>query len=50
MSFEEIDIPISVTTTTGNPISDLFVPVLKESIGYDVAVGYFSNGWLRDAE
>ena len=49
MSFEDIDIPISVTTTTGNPINDLFIPVLKESIEYDVAVGYFSTGWIRDA-
>ena len=49
MSFEDIDIPVSVTTTTGNPINDLFVPVLKESTEYDVAVGYFSTGWIRDA-
>ena len=49
MSFEDIDIPISVTTSTGNPIDDLFVPVLKESVEYDVAVGYFSTGWIRDA-
>ncbi|MGV7234962.1 MAG: DEAD/DEAH box helicase family protein [Nitrosomonadaceae bacterium] len=49
MSFEDIDIPISVTTSTGNPIDDLFVPILKKSIKYDVAVGYFSTGWIRDA-
>lgn len=49
MSFEDINIPISVTTTTGNPISDLFIPILKESTQYDVAVGYFSTGWIRDA-
>lgn len=49
MTLLDVDVPISINTSKNNPISDFFVPLLKESIKYDVAVGYFTTGWIRDA-
>ena len=49
MSFKDLTLPVSVTTTSGNPVSDFFVPVLKESVTYDIAVGFFTSNWVRDA-
>lgn len=43
-----LELPISITTGYQNPITEFFVPVLKETDTYDVAVGYFTSGWLRD--
>jgi superfamily II DNA or RNA helicase len=49
MSFLELDIPISFTTSSNDPIKEFFDPVLAISISYDIAVGYFSSNWIRDA-
>ena len=49
MTFANLELPISITTGHQDPIEELFVPVLKQSVTYDVAVGYFTSGWLRDA-
>src|SRR5262249_16852148 len=39
----------SVKTTKVDPISIFFVPVLRLADRYDIAVGYFSTAWIRDA-
>jgi len=49
MSFKNLALPVSVTTTSGSPINDFFIPVLSKSISYDVAVGFFTTNWIRDA-
>lgn len=49
MSLLDVNTPISVNTSNDNPINSLFIPLLKESMEYDVAVGYFSTLWIRDA-
>ncbi len=49
MSFLELNIPISLTTSSNDPIKEFFDPVLATSISYDIAVGYFSSKWIRDA-
>lgn len=48
MGLTDIKIPDSVTTGYENPIDDFFIPVLKHAVSYDVAVGYFTSGWLKD--
>jgi superfamily II DNA or RNA helicase len=40
--------PDGVTTGYENPVERLFVPMLRQASSYDVAVGYFTSGWLRD--
>ena len=47
--FKAIKLPFSITTGYESPIEDFFVPILKNAVSYDVAVGYFTTGWLRDA-
>ena len=49
MSFLDLHIQPEIKTTEVNPIDTFFNPTLKESIRYDVAVGYFSSSWIRDA-
>lgn len=49
MSFKDIHIPLSIKTTTSNPVYSFFNPVLGQSATYDVAVGFFTSGWIRDA-
>ncbi|MDB4542408.1 DEAD/DEAH box helicase family protein [Pseudomonadales bacterium] len=49
MALNDIELPSSITTGYEDPVNDFFVPTLKESIIFDVAVGYFTSGWLRDA-
>ena len=49
MSLSDVNIPISINTSTDNPTNNLFIPLLRESTEYDVAVGYFSTLWIRDA-
>lgn len=48
MTFKSLELPISITTGYQSPVDDFFIPVLKKAITYDVAVGYFTSGWLRD--
>lgn len=48
MSLTDIKIPDSVTTGYENPVDDFFIPVLKHAVRYDIAVGYFTSGWLKD--
>ena len=48
-SFTDLDIPLSITTTSGDPIKDFFIPVMSCATQYDIAVGYFSSYWIRDA-
>ncbi|WP_068110687.1 DEAD/DEAH box helicase family protein [Tropicimonas marinistellae] len=49
MSLMDVSVPFYVTTTEHDPIADFFDPVLERASTYDIAVGYFSTAWLRDA-
>jgi len=49
MDFLSLNIPTEIYTTDTNPIATFFVPVLKLSKKYDVAVGYFSSNWIKNA-
>jgi len=49
MSFKSLSLPLSLKTTKDNPIEKFFVPVLSMAVTYDIAVGYFSSAWIRDA-
>ena len=49
MSLETLKLPFYVTTSEHDPVADFFDPVLERAQQYDIAVGYFSSAWLRDA-
>jgi DNA phosphorothioation system restriction enzyme len=49
MDFRDLTLPFQVTTTRDDPIEVLFNPLLRQAVRYDVAVGYFSSHWIRDA-
>lgn len=49
MSFDELKLPLSIKTTSANPIDVFFNPVLASAKTYDVAVGFFTSQWVRDA-
>ena len=49
MAFTSLSLPLSIKTTTVDPIDKFFVPILSEAVTYDIAVGYFSSAWIRDA-
>ncbi|MCP1676639.1 DNA phosphorothioation system restriction enzyme [Natronocella acetinitrilica] len=49
MNLSSLTLPFYVSTTEQDPISTFFVPVFGQAASYDVAVGYFSSQWLRDA-
>ena len=49
MSFSDIHIPLSINSSKADPVDEFFIPILKQSKKYDVAVGYFSTSWIRDA-
>jgi DNA phosphorothioation system restriction enzyme len=49
MDFKALTLPFQVTTTRDDPIEVLFNPLLRHAVRYDVAVGYFSSNWIRDA-
>ena len=49
MNLSNFDFPISITTGYQDPLEDFFVPLLKNCTTYDVAIGYFTSEWLRDA-
>ena len=48
MTLRNIDLPYSLSTGHSDPVKDFFIPILKNAKTYDVAVGYFTSGWLRD--
>ena len=49
MRLRDLNLPNIIRTTSSDPIKDFFDPVLECSVNYNIAVGYFSTGWLRDA-
>ena len=49
MTFKSLDIPFEIRTTHSDPIEVFFGPLLQRAVSYDVAVGYFSSAWIRDA-
>ncbi|EJM00833.1 MULTISPECIES: DEAD/DEAH box helicase family protein [unclassified Pseudomonas] len=46
--FEELDLPLSINTSSEDPSATFFDPVLKRAVTYDVGVGYFTSGWIAD--
>ncbi|MDX1282979.1 DEAD/DEAH box helicase family protein [Shewanella colwelliana] len=48
MSFSKLKLPESITTGYQDPCRDFFIPLLENAKSFDVAVGYFTAGWLRD--
>lgn len=49
MTFKDLDLPLSINTTKANPVTKFFIPVLCDAVNYDVAVGFFTTAWVRDA-
>jgi len=49
MDLSDLQLPLYVSTTDQDPIKVFFDPVFQNASYYDVAVGYFSSNWLRDA-
>jgi superfamily II DNA or RNA helicase len=47
MAFTELMVPRTLDTSEHNLVGDFFSPMLRHSVRYDRAVGYFSSGWLR---
>ena len=48
MTFCKLNLPKSITTGYQDPCKDFFIPLLENATSFDVAVGYFTTGWLRD--
>jgi hypothetical protein len=46
-SLSDLNLIAVMDTSEHNLTSELFVPLLSNSIRYDRGVGYFSSGWLR---
>ncbi|MAL94585.1 MAG: DNA helicase [Haliea sp.] len=46
--FKDLDLPLSINTSSVDPNQIFFDPVLKAAISYDVGVGYFTSGWIAD--
>lgn len=49
MTFADLELPLSIKSTRMDPVSAFFVPVLRRASHYDVAVGFFSTAWVKDA-
>ncbi|MBW7469710.1 DEAD/DEAH box helicase family protein [Marinobacter sp. F4218] len=46
--FKDIDLPLSINTSSEDPNNLFFDPVLNCALTYDVGVGYFTSGWIAD--
>ena len=46
--FKDIDLPLSINTSSEDPNALFFDPVLNCAATYDVGVGYFTSGWIAD--
>jgi superfamily II DNA or RNA helicase len=44
--FKDIDLPLSINTSSEDPNDLFFDPVLNCASTYDVGVGYFTSGWI----
>ena len=49
MTLKDNKFPLSINTSSHNPTEDFFIPAFKSSLKYDIAVGYFTSNWIRDA-
>jgi len=49
MNLRSLNLPLSIKTTKSNPVETFFIPTFKVAVSYDIAVGYFSSLWVRDA-
>lgn len=47
MSLSELDLPVTIDTSTADMAADFYTPALSVSIYYDRGVGFFSSGWLQ---
>ncbi|KJY95876.1 DEAD/DEAH box helicase family protein [Pseudoalteromonas ruthenica] len=50
MTFNDISIPLNITTGYQNPNDVFFTPVLSAARKFDVGVGYFSSNWVEDVK
>lgn len=50
MNFEDINVPLNLTTGYQDPNEEFFSPVLSVAKTFDVGVGYFSSNWLEDVK
>lgn len=48
MSFSTLELADDLVTGYQDPNTELFEPLLCNADSFDVAVGYFTSGWLRD--
>ncbi len=46
--FDEIALPLSINTSSDDPGTTFFDPVLENAVTYDMGVGYFTSGWIKD--
>lgn len=49
MALTDISFPKAINTGSSSAIEHLFIPALKEACEYNVAVAYFTSGWISDA-
>ena len=47
MSYKELDIKNLYDTSSDDLVGDFFEPILRRSVQYDRAVGFFSSSWLN---
>jgi len=50
MNFNDISIPLNITTGYQNPNDVFFTPILSSARWFDVGVGYFSSNWIEDVK
>jgi superfamily II DNA or RNA helicase len=50
MTFNDISIPLNITTGYQNPNDVFFTPILSVARKFDVGVGYFSSNWMEDVK
>lgn len=47
MSLKDLQLPVTIDTSSAQMADDFYVPALSASIRYDRGVGFFSSGWLQ---
>lgn len=50
MNFNDLSLPLNLTTGYQCPNNDFFSPLLSCALSFDVGVGYFSSKWLEDVK
>ena len=49
MDLNEVSFPKVINTGNTSAIDKLFIPALKRASQYNIAVAYFTSGWISDA-